>query len=384
MTLSKDLALFEFEPEELNPYEEHFLLQNPFPGYGETVSDVCTDQEVIKRKFVSILKDFSPEAKRLRINGKNGAGKTNILRYFEKLTGIARESRHIGNIHAIYVYAPGDNYFDLHEQIVDELEASLLRELFAKLQSDQSQINKHQPTNELFGAIVAASRSTAMPFAPQEERQIDAFIRWLKGRKLPAADKKLLANSGPPPADITSTSLAIRYLDGLLGLLENYELCNGIVLLFDEFEEIFEGLSRSRQSRYAQDLRHLLDTLKSRVFFVFATVPEPKDLGQYPAIERRIGDPLELQPIDSQLALEYVKQYLAAARDKFEEEQKKRERQIKQDRPAGLEPLTPKLVEQEYSVLKEEVEEAGLDVLPGYFLPRMRERTRQIVEGHSQ
>ena len=46
VTREKDLALFGGKPEEENPYERHFLLENPFPGYGEIGEfDVCTNQE---------------------------------------------------------------------------------------------------------------------------------------------------------------------------------------------------------------------------------------------------------------------------------------------------------------------------------------------------
>ena len=107
MTLKTDLSLFKVEPEELNPYEQYFLLENPFPGYGEPESDVCTDQEAIKQDFVYTLRNFSSGAKRLRINGKNAAGKTNILQYFERLTDEARRSKFIKNLYPIYVYAPG-------------------------------------------------------------------------------------------------------------------------------------------------------------------------------------------------------------------------------------------------------------------------------------
>ena len=385
MTLKKDLSLFEVEPEEPNPYEQYFLLENPFPGYGETNFNVCSDQDGIKKEFVQILGNFSSEAKRLRINGKNGAGKTNILRYFERLTNEARRSKLIENFYPIYVYAPGGSYFDIHGQIVDKLEETFLGDLLNRLRSSPNQIDKLlskvKPANELLMVIRAITQPTAMSFFPQEERQKDTFIRWLKGQKLPAVDKKLLAYDGSLPVDITSSSLAMRFLYGLLIVLKELDLCDGIVLLFDEFEEIFEGLTRSNQSRYAQDLRHLLDTLKESVFFVIATIPEPRDLGQYPAIERRVDNTVELQPIDSlELARKYVLDYLNNERDKYEADSEMPEEQLEEERPQELEPLTPEIIEEEYLSLKKEVEEAELDVLPGYFLPKIRERIKQIVE----
>ena len=383
MTLKKDLSLFEVEPEKLNLFEENFLLENPFPGHGETRFDVCTDQEEIKKEFIYLLKNFSSQAKRLRINGRNGAGKTNILQYFERLTDEARRSGFIKNLYPVYVSVPGESYFNIHEQIVDKLSELFLGDLLKTLQSNSEEIGKLlrkiKPASELLSVIKALGGPPL--FTIYSERHEDIFVRWLKGQKLSAADKKLLTHAGTSPADITSPSLAMRFLDGFLTVLKELDLCDGIVLLFDEFEEIFEGLTRSRQSQYAQDLRHLFDMLTKSVCFVIATVPEPKDLAQYPAIERRLGKTLDVKPIDSlKLALEYVSDYLDSGRDKYETYLKEREEQPKRNRPDSLEPLTKKTVEEEYLLLKKEVEKAELDVLPGYFLPQMREKIKQIVE----
>ena len=383
MTWKKDLTRFGVKPQGPNPYEDYFLLGNPFPGPGETRFDVCSDQEDIKQKFINILENFSSTTKRLRVNGENGAGKTNILRYFERLTDEARRNTLINSLYPIYVYAPGESYFDIHEQIVDKLAEFFFNDLFRILQENRSLINslasEIKAANELLAVISAIIQPIQTSFPLLEERQRDAYVRWLKGQKLTAADKNLLSNQGTPLVEITSPTLAMRYLNGLLEVLKKLNLCDGIVLLFDEFEEIFEGLTRSRQSQYAQDLRHFFDTLKELVFFVIATTPEPRDLGQYPAIERRLGTPLELQSIDNlQLAIEYVSDYLEMGRDNYEIDQK-------QDIPnrshlTDLAPLESKDVEEEYNSLKEEVDKVKLEVLPGYFLPRMRERMSQKVE----
>ena len=390
VTIKFDLSLFGNESERLNPYKEHFLLNNPFPGYGEIELEVCTNQKEIKKKFVGHLRDFHSGTKRMRINGENGAGKTNILRYFEQLTDQARQTGRINNIYPIYVSAPEETYFDIHAQIVEKLSELFLDDLLRTLQLDQEQLKmlleKVKPASEPLGAIKAiiGRRETLGNIFAQ--RQEDIFVRWLKGQKLTATDRDLLKDKmtqdGGIRSDIGSPSLAIRFLDGLLTVLKELRLCDGIVLLFDEFEEIFEGLTRTRQSRYAQDLRHLLDTLKDSVFFVIATVPEPKDLGQYPAIERRLGDPVELQPIDSlEVAKKYVLDYLESGRDKFEIFSGEIVNTYCKRRPTELEPLSVEIVMEEFQILKEEGEQVGLHVLPGYFLPRIRERIKQIVEG---
>lgn len=384
MTLINDLnSLFGDESKKPNPYEKYFLLENPFPGHGgtpghgETSSDVCTDQGNLKKEFVSRLQNFSADAKRLRINGESGAGKTNILRYFERLIDEARREKRIKNLYPIYVSDPGEIYYDIHGQIIDRLSELFLGDLFELLKSNPEKIDALSKNIRSASEFLEVIKTLVKPnlVIIYGERHKDALIRWLKGQKLPAADKKLLTGE-KPISDITSPSLAIRFLNGLLAVLKELGLCDGIILLFDEFEEIFEGLTRSRQSRYAQSLRHLFDTLKESVFFVTATIPNPRDLAQYPAIERRLGEALAIQAIDSpKLAINYVSDYLNNGRDKFKE----RGNQPNLS-PDDLMPLTKEDVEEEYSLLKKEVEEAELYVLPGYFLPRMKERIKQIVE----
>ena len=269
---------------------------------------------------------------------------------------------------------------------MDNLTESILKELFETLYKNPKSLDNIQPATELLSVLKAITRPSTIPYFHSEERKIDSFIRWLKGRKLQVADKKELTVAGTAPADITSSSLAIRFLKDLLAIFKELDLCDGIVLLFDEFEEIFEGLSRARQSRYAQDLRHLFDTLNELVFFVLATIPEPRDLGQYPPISRRLGNIRELQPIiDSEMATSYVLDYLNTERDKYETECNVSETQPTPCRPEenALDPLTQDDVDDVFLSLKKEAEEGGLDVLPGYFLPRIRERTEKIVKRHS-
>jgi hypothetical protein len=378
VSLENDLRSLEEAVGRPNPYEQYHLVDNPFPDHGEERSDVCTDQQGIKREFLTILQQFSPGAKRLRINGGTGAGKTNILRYFESLTREARARGLIDNIYPVYVYAPGNDYFAIHKQIVDRITRFFMDDLVSAVQQtpdilDALEDEAALPT-DLARALRAVAAQRAIPFGSVENPRVDIFIRWIEGSRISRDDKSLFRGL----STVDSTSLAIRLLDGLFNVLDHLGLCNGIVLLFDEFEEIFETLTRTRHSQYARGLRHLLDTLQEFVFFVIATTPNPKDLGQYPAVERRLGEPLRLQPIDSgDLAVAYVLDYMEAGRKRYFQE---RGIEPESDNLDPLHPLTRERVVQEYRQLDEEAAQAGLEVLPGYFLPRMHQRMKDIVE----
>ncbi|MFI5421994.1 MAG: hypothetical protein ACHQ1H_13600 [Nitrososphaerales archaeon] len=376
MTMQDDLSKFTGN-RVTNPYEQYNLLENPFPTYGDSRADVCTDQDEIKQKFIEILQNFGVGAKRLRIDGRSGAGKTNILRYFATLTEEARLGGLIGNLYPVYVSEPGDNYFAIHKQIVDQLNERLIGDLIAQLKSNPATFERLEqivPAIEL----VRAFRNLAQPntlFDPFEERRRDIILRWLKGNKLSTKDKKLFEIELP---EIGSASLAIRFLEGLLQIFSQLELCKGIVVLFDEFEEIFEG-PRTQHSKYAQDLRHLLDALEKSVFFVIATVPEPKDLAQYPPIIRRLGDPSFLRPIDSiDLAITYAQHYMIAGRKRYFKEKSQAAGEDNQD---TLFPLTTQDIAGIFQPLDDETNQTGLAVLPGYFLPRVHDRLKTIVEG---
>ena len=117
---------------------------------------------------------------------------------------------------------------------------------------------------------------------------------------------------------------------------------------------------------------------------MIATVPNPKDLDQYPAIERRMEDTFRLHPIDSvELATDFVLEYLNRGRDEYEDALKSLDVEPQMSRPSDLLPLTPEDVKAEFSSMNEEIGDSEFDVLPGYFLPRIRRRIQKIVENMS-
>lgn len=116
---------------------------------------------------------------------------------------------------------------------MDKLAGAFLDDLLNTLRSDSNRIDalasKIKPASEFLTVIKAITQPTQSAFLRQAERKEDALIHWMKGQKLSALDKKLLADEGTPPAEITNSSLAIRFLNGLLTVLKELNLCDGCV-----------------------------------------------------------------------------------------------------------------------------------------------------------
>ena len=68
-----------------NPYEDFFLLSNPFPTLGKFYG-ICVDQESVKAEFTRVLRNFylDSQSQIMTILGSTGAGKTNLLKFWNK------------------------------------------------------------------------------------------------------------------------------------------------------------------------------------------------------------------------------------------------------------------------------------------------------------
>lgn len=384
MTIRNDLKLFQ---EVNNPYRQFNLLRNPFPSYGDTRNNVCTDQDTLKRTVIDRLQHFDSAERRIRIDGDYGAGKTNVLRYFQRLTQQANEEGLIpGHIEPIYVLASGEDYMELHAQIVEQLLEFSLEKILVQLSDPIAEMDsvtaQYPAASEVLKALRDLTAQTSpggqqFLFRPDKERILDSFQRWFKGQKLTVQARRYIQDV----QDISSPSLAIKYLHGYIQVLRHFDICYAILLLIDEFEQIFVSVPRSKQSRYAQDIRHMMDTFDSVALIIIATIPDPKDLAQYPALERRMDEGQPLEPIrNATIAEAYVTDYLRSGRAEFEQEQRLTNENFKLTKreTEALTPLTREVIREVFDQFR--ITNPNRDVLPGYFLPAMRHKMKELVE----
>lgn len=376
-----------------SPYEDFALPFNPFPALGQFIPGICVDQDEIKREFARTLREsyLDGRARRMAILGRTGAGKTNLLKFFEQQIRAAREPRTerstITDLFPLFVREPQGSYFEIHRQIVSQLGALFYTAFFEAVFSDK--VNLSTLPAELSGISpelvrvldqIAPRRPVQLSFFGPNQQPLRTLDNWLQGVKLSAVEKKQL---GGVSVEIgKSSTLAIKFLADLVRIFRHVQLFRCLVVFFDEFEEVLSGLPSTGQAQYAQDVRNLFDSLPEGVVFVIATAPVSSKLEQIsPALNRRLGPGITIEPIrDEASALEYAEAYMQRGRQVFKE---KLRRDIvlpedcpEEDRPYY--PLTHAAVVEIYRVLRERQ-----DVVPGDFLPELNLRLYQrVYEGN--
>ena len=377
-----------------NPYEDFYLLSNPFPTLGQFYG-ICVDQQQIKVEFTRVLRDFylDTQTRIMTILGSTGAGKTNILRFLEQTLRSWREpnteKKAITDLFTVFVEQPQGSYLEIHRQIISQFGAMFFTEFFSAVQQDKINLAnlpvELSGTNpELIQALVhiAERKFGQLPlpgFSLQEPQPYRILENWLQGVKLSAAEKKQLGNVSAEVGK--SSTVAIKFLSDLVKIFRHAGLFKGVIILIDEFEEAFSGLTSTSQAQYAQDLRNLFDSHPNGIVFVVATAPIAERLQQIsPALQRRLGKGVQIAPIsDENAALEYAKAYIDWGRQEFEK-QKKCEVDLSNDCSAVEEsyyPLTKAKVIEVYKRLKDAY---GPDnVIPGWLLPELNHLFYQFV-----
>ena len=371
-----------------SPYEDFFLLSNSFPGVGQFFPNICVDQEKVKGEFARTLREFylDEQSRRMTILGRTGAGKTNLLRFFEQRFKEWREPRQekqaITDLFTIFIDKPQGGYFEVHQQIISQLGTMFFTEFFEAVQ--RGKVNMTKLPTELSGTSPELIRVLTQIVSPTQGRFLPnpELLRtlgtWLEGAKLTAAEKKQLGNVSVEVGK--SSTVAIKFLSDLVKIFRHAKLFKGLIILFDEFEEILSlGRSSTSQAQYAQDLRNMFDSLAQGVVFVIATAPLSDRLQQIsPALSRRLGEDVDLEPIlDGDSACEYARAYINLGRQAFK---KKTKRDISppadcSDVDCSYYPLTFATVMEVYKGLRER----HSDVVPGDLLPELNLRLYQRV-----
>ena len=369
-----------------NPYEKYSLLSNPFPTLGQFYG-ICVDQEAVKSRFTQVLRDFylNSQTQIMTVLGSTGAGKTNLLRFLEQTLRSWREpnteKKAITDLYTVFVEQPQGSYLEIHRQIISQLSAMFFTEFFSVVRQGKINLSKLPAklpgTNpELIRALVHITQGefgqlSLLDTSEHEPHPYRILENWLQGVKLTAGEKKQLGNISVEIGK--SSTVAIKFLSDLVKIFLHAEIFKGVIILLDEFEEIFSGLTSTSQVQYAQDLRNLFDSHPSGIVFVVATAPIGERLQQIsPALQRRLGKGVQIVPIsDEDIALKYALSYIHWGRNEFK---KKMNHEVcfPDDWPdidESYYPLTKVEVKEVYNRLRDTY--GPENVIPGGLLPEL-------------
>ena len=394
-------SLFEEVSQEkpTNRFEDFCLLSNPFP-MGEFY-DFCVNQEPVKEEFTRILRTFYNDSQRqiMSILGSTGAGKTTLLRFLEQTLKQWREpnseKKAITDLYTVFITQPRGSYLEIHQEIISQLSSMFFLEFFSRVR--QRKINFSKLPDELLGtnteliktlAYIAQShvQQSIFEYHPEqtlflpEPQSYRILEKWLQGVKLTTAEKRELNNVSTDVGK--SATVAIKFLSDLIKIFRHVELFKGIIIFFDEFEEVVSGRSSIGQAQYTQDLRNLFDSHSEGIVFIIATAPISEKLQKVsPALDRRLGPGVEITPIsDETTALKYAKAYIEWGRNKFLTEIGEEDMTFPNDCQAEDQPyypLTNVEIKEIYKKLKENLPSA--QVLPGDLLPKLHHLLYQLV-----
>lgn len=383
-----------------NHFEDFFLISNPFPK-GEFY-DFCVDQEPVKKEFTRILRTFYNDSKlqSMTILGSTGAGKTTLLKFLELTLKTWREpdpkNKAITDLYTVFITQPRGSYLEIHHEIISQMSTMFLAEFFSKVRHHEIDISKlpdelPEVNPELIKTLeyIAQVPSQSYLFEdhtgqksfqsePQTYRILD---KWLQGVKLTTTEKKLL---GDVSTDIgKSATVAIKFLSDLIKIFLHVKFFKGLIIFFDEFEELVSGRSSIGQAKYAQDLRNLFDSHPKGVVFVVATAPISEKLQKIsPALQRRLGPGVEINSIsDEATALKYAKTFIEWERKKFTSKTGREitfpENCLAKNR--SYYPLTNVQIKEVYNELKENLPSS--QVLPGDLLPKLHDLLYDHIYG---
>lgn len=384
------------EEKSINLYKNFSLLSNPFPTSGQFYG-ICVNQEPIKREFIRKFREFyrNSESQIMNIIGSTGAGKTNLLKFLEEQVQKWRDpdpkKKAITDLFTIFIERPQGSYLEIHRQIIRQFCAMFSTEFFSKVhrnQIDLSKLHDELPgTNpELIQALthianrdLGQSDASGQTYLIPEPISYRILENWLQGIKLTVNEKRQLGNVSVEVGK--SATVAIKFLSDLVKIFLHVEIFKGIIILLDEFEEVFSGLSSTSQAQYAQDLRNLFDSHPKGIMFVVATAPISERLRKIsPALDRRLGKGVQIAPIlDEDAALKYVEAYIELGRETFKEKTKDEISLTKDISNADLpyHPLTKAKVKKIYNELKDRY--GRENILPGSLLPELNDLLYQRV-----
>lgn len=311
MTLSQKLQPLKENGRALTLFRRFGILENPFPAANQLFPNdrfrLGADDKV-----ENYIRDFvdNQRSRAIVINGTQGVGKTNFMRYFE--SEIQSALRSFPKIYIIkYVADPEASFSGTSRKVLDELGNSHLSSLINMLCKDTKLIDFANG----YHMKIALGRLCKFHGSEYEHNVQQLFMEWVRGSRILKRHRSLLGVQFRLDT-VESTTAALR---DLVHVSVKAGVLGGVFLLLDELEKQDGTLGPTAVVRYLSALRAIIDALNFGLFLMIAITPDA--LIRYsvalPALRGRLGNQVELAPLKcSAEAVKLASFYLSVAKAK--------------------------------------------------------------------
>lgn len=355
MTLEQDdlprghSGLIDLQPKRARDYKQFYLRKNPFPPIGVPTSDelITVDREQVIRRFQNVISEVVSTGDSIItvLVGPYGSGKSHLLRVFKNSVNrqlLTSEEPMI----AVYVKSPGEDFRDFFLGFVEDIGRTALTGYSEKAIRAFVDENKDAVSRIIHDGVVQTTishsdydvgdvlRNSQFHNLFEQIRQsrfsdvhshdlVIAFLtlahpdyssrawRWLIGESLDRIEKESIQVE----QTIDDANTAYSVFTDVIRLFRNIGISSFLILL-DELEKL-TILQASREARYEDMLRRMLDDHTKSIGFYFAIAPKQWEeiTTRGTALVRRLaGNWYLLGKFEADFTKELLERYLAAAR----------------------------------------------------------------------
>lgn len=348
------------------------VLENPFPSASQTTGHPRLEDAADER-VADTFRDFAESDRKsqvLLVEGTQGTGKTNLLKYYEDQF---RDYYMDDERYYIIRYCPDPE--PTLDAVLRQIFLSLDHGHFAKIgrelsMADEARRNSAKETARGHEVrLVLNSLQDAAVNGDLEDRGRLA-VEWFTGLRVLRRHREALGVS----FRLDTKESRVQALRDIVYVSERLDLLRGVFLLMDELEKQDQSFSTTPVLRFLLAVRALIDALPRYLFLMLAMTAEARRryFSMLPALAGRLENKVTLSPIRSpEEAVNLAGFYRDQARNAALRDPQLRGRA----RNSAMEdPLGADSVRALYRNLREESENRGVQgVLQRQLLHRLRE-----------
>lgn len=317
------------QSEREQPWQRFGLLQNPFPSRAHPIWDVLYNQDDVRQRFLTDLREFLQQQKTVTLffTGGNRVGKTHFMEHHRRVLPDKLQPRGVA-VPIVLVSAQPCDFVHMYQQIMEQVDENLRLQTGASLFQDPLPpavaARLHEiPPGDFRRAVVKFTQ------AGQRRDLVGGLLRqWLLGGRLRATQRRELGVSD----NLDGVAYVLNAIESFVKYLLLWDgspeagafRCPGILCFLDEFELIWQ-YRRDRRDQFLQTLRAFVDSCHDGGLFLCVGMatglgPSLAELERaYPALFQRLKGaravPTLVQVGGVVEALGYAKAFLAHGRD---------------------------------------------------------------------